>query len=132
MKSIYFAPVIMGAFLFSACSPMPKPEYGFTSEYIHKEQDLSKMEVDIKVDNVFPTMYNCNKELLKRGEVFPVLFSLGLIPGCVWTDIWVEKNENDEWEGTIKRCYGFATPSTYKHELEHCKGYDDHPLFGWF
>ena len=54
------------------------------------------------------------------------------MPGCVWTDIWVEKNEKDEWEGEIKRCYGYATQSTYAHELEHCKGYADHPLFGWF
>ena len=71
-NTILFSCILM---IVVGCSPMPKPQYGFTSEYVHKEQDLSKMEVDIEVGNVFSTMYNCNKMSLSKGEIVPVLFS---------------------------------------------------------
>ena len=99
--------------------------YGFL-DYIHEEQDLSRMEVDITVGSTWETMCACSAESWRRGEYGALLLTLCMIPGCVWTDIWVD---GATLTGTVKRCYGFATEDTLEHELQHCRGYADHPLF---
>ena len=38
----------------------------------------------------------------------------------------------DDWLGggiTVALCHGYSTPRNLEHELMHCRGYADHPLF---
>lgn len=135
MKTIFISLLVLGIIVSTlvlvSCSPTPRASYGL-HKYLKATQNLKDVEVDIKVGGTAETMWACTKESLRRGEIVPILFSLGLIPGCVWLDIWVEPDTSGNYVGTVKRCSGYATPGTYAHELEHCKGYKDHPLLEIF
>lgn len=111
-------------FCLQACSPMPKASYGFIAD-IKEEQNLNDMEIDIEIGNIFETSYRCNRESFRQGEYIKTLFliplTLGLIGGCVWVGGYSPLK--------IDKCWGFSTKGNLEHELQHCKGYRDHPLF---
>lgn len=105
-----------------SCSPIPRASYGFVGDII-EEQSLDTMEIDIKIGNAWETMRNCNTKMWQQGEWYSTITPMGLIFGCVWVGGYSK--------GKIDKCWGYATPSTYEHELQHCKGFKDHPIFGF-
>lgn len=113
--------------LIQACSPMPRASYGLIAD-VKESQDLNDMKIDIKVGNLLETTYRCNAEAIRRGEylrtLFAFPFTLGLTGGCVWVGGYSK--------GKIDFCYGYSTEYNLAHEMEHCRGYKDHPLLGCF
>ena len=101
-------------------------KYGFING-VECEQSLDDMKIDIKTGNVFWVSAQCNKEEWKQGaglsNIFLFPFTLGLRGGCVWVGGYSPSK--------IDFCYGYSTLDNFKHELMHCKGYADHPLFSF-